>query len=62
MADQMWETAGLWYSHPTGQRAKVRRYRPQYNTRHNLITMALEGGVTDPQVAKLVGNSIEIIL
>lgn len=41
---------------------KVERYRPQYNTRHTFITMALEAGVTVPQVAKLVGNSPEIIL
>lgn len=41
---------------------KVDRYRCPYNTRHTFITMALEGGVTVPQVAKLVGNSPEVIL
>lgn len=40
----------------------VDRYRCLYNTRHTFITMALEGGVTVPQVAKLVGNSPEVIL
>lgn len=41
---------------------KVRRYRPQYNTRHTFISMALEAGLTIPQVASLVGNSPTIIL
>ncbi|MBW4638969.1 MAG: hypothetical protein KME05_12170 [Gloeocapsa sp. UFS-A4-WI-NPMV-4B04] len=41
---------------------KVRRYRPQYNTRHTFISMALEAGLTVPQVASLVGNSPTIIL
>lgn len=41
---------------------KVERYRPQYNTRHTFITMALEANVSVPQVAKWVGNSPEIIM
>lgn len=41
---------------------KVDRYRCLYNTRHTFITMALEGGMTVPQVAKLVGNSPEVIM
>lgn len=40
----------------------VERYRCLYNTRHTFITMALEGGMTVPQVAKLVGNSPEVIM
>jgi integrase len=41
---------------------KVERYRCLYNTRHTFITMALEAGVTVPQVAKLVGNSPEVTM
>lgn len=37
-------------------------YRPPYNTRHTFITMCIEAGMTAPQVAKLVGNSPEVIL
>jgi len=40
----------------------VERYRCPYNTRHTFITMALEGGMTVPQVAKIVGNSPEVIM
>lgn len=40
----------------------VECYRPPYNTRHTFITMCLEAGMTAPQVAKLVGNSPEVIL
>lgn len=40
----------------------VASYRPPYNARHTFITMLLEKGVTIPQVAKLVGNSPEVIL
>lgn len=40
----------------------VESYRPPYNTRHTFITMCLEAGMTAPQVAKLVGNSPEVIL
>jgi integrase len=37
-------------------------YRCLYNTRHTFITLMLEAGLTIPQVAKLVGNSPEILL
>lgn len=40
---------------------KVERYRPQYNTRHTFITLALENGLDAKDVARLVGNSPEII-
>lgn len=41
---------------------KVRHYLPQYNCRHTFITLALEAGVTVPQIAKWVGNSPEVIM
>ncbi|WP_375491940.1 tyrosine recombinase XerC [uncultured Nostoc sp.] len=41
---------------------KIERYRCLYNTRHTFITLMLDEGVTLPTVAKLVGNSPEIIL
>ena len=44
------------------KQGKVERYRCFYNTRHTFITMALEAGVTVPQVAKLAGNSPEVIM
>jgi integrase len=37
-------------------------YRCLYNTRHTFITLMLANGLTIPQVAKLVGNSPEIVL
>lgn len=40
----------------------VAAYRCPYTTRHTFITMLLAKGVTIPQVAKLVGNSPEVIL
>jgi integrase len=40
----------------------VAAYRCLYNTRHTFITMMLSTGLTCSQVAKLVGNSPEIIL
>lgn len=40
----------------------VERYRSPYNTHHTFITLMLEAGLTIPQVAKLVGNSPEIVL
>ncbi len=40
----------------------MERYRSPYNTRHTFITLALEAGVTIPQVAKLVGNTPQVIL
>ncbi|WP_414575171.1 VapE domain-containing protein [Anabaena sp. CCY 9402-a] len=36
---------------------EVQRYRPPYNCRHTFITLALEAGLTVPQVAKLVGTT-----
>ncbi|MEH1787796.1 MAG: tyrosine-type recombinase/integrase [Nostoc sp.] len=41
---------------------KIERYRCLYNTRHTFITLMLEEGLTVSTVAKLVGNSPEIIL
>ncbi len=40
----------------------VAAYRCLYNTRHTFITMMLSAGLTCSQVAKLVGNSPEIVL
>jgi len=40
----------------------VTRYRPQYNTRHTFITMAIEAGIPPNTVAKWVGNSTEVIV
>jgi integrase len=40
----------------------VAAYRCLYNTRHTFITLMLSAGLTIPQVAKLVGNSPEIVL
>lgn len=40
---------------------KISHYRPQYNTRHTFITLALENGLDAKDVARLVGNSPEII-
>lgn len=40
----------------------IASYRCPYNARHTFITMMLEARVTIPQVAKLVGNSSEVIL
>jgi integrase len=40
----------------------VAAYRCLYNTRHTFITMLLSTGLTCSQVAKLVGNSPEIVL
>jgi integrase len=39
----------------------VERYRPQYNTRHTFITLALENGLDAKDVGRLVGNTPEII-
>lgn len=41
---------------------KITRYRCPYTTRHTFITLMLEAGFTAPEVAKLVGNSPEIIM
>lgn len=40
----------------------VSEYRCQYNTRHTFITIAIEAGVSVPQIAKWVGNSPEVIM
>jgi integrase len=36
-------------------------YRPQYNTRHTMISACLEAGIGPVQVAEWVGNSPEIV-
>ena len=36
-------------------------YRPQYNTRHTMISACLDAGVSPIQIAQWVGNSAEII-
>ena len=41
--------------------AQVEAYRPQYNTRHTMISQCLEAGVPPTQIAEWVGNSAEII-
>ncbi len=40
---------------------KIEGYRPQYNTRHTFITLALDNGLDVKDVARLVGNAPEII-
>jgi integrase len=40
---------------------KVQRYRKPYATRSTFVTLALEAGLTVSQVAKLVGNSPQVI-
>ncbi len=44
------------------EKGLVERYRPPYNTRHTFITEAIEAGMPIPQVARVVGNSSEVIL
>jgi integrase len=39
----------------------VEGYRPQYNTRHTMISACLEAGISPVQIAHWVGNSAEII-
>lgn len=41
--------------------SKVEQSLPQYNIRHSFITLALENGLDAKDVARLVGNSPEII-
>jgi integrase len=36
-------------------------YRPQYNTRHTMISACLDAGIGPVQIAQWVGNSAEII-
>jgi integrase len=40
---------------------KLSHYRCLYNTRHTFITLALENGLDAKDVARLVGNSPEIL-
>ena len=40
----------------------IEAYRPQYNTRHTMISQCLEAGISPMQIAQWVGNSAEIIL
>lgn len=40
----------------------VESYRPPYNTRHTFITEAIDAGMPIPQVARVVGNSSEVLL
>lgn len=39
----------------------IESYRPQYNTRHTMISQCLEAGISPMQIAEWVGNSPEII-
>lgn len=39
----------------------IENYRPQYNTRHTMISQCLEAGIAPTQIAEWVGNSAEII-
>lgn len=41
--------------------SQIETYRPQYNTRHTMISQCLEAGVPATQIAEWVGNSAEII-
>lgn len=40
---------------------KIEKYKPQYQTRHTFITLALDNNMDAKDVASLVGNSPEII-
>lgn len=40
---------------------KIEKYKPQYQTRHTFITLALDNNMDAKDVARLVGNSPEII-
>ncbi len=40
---------------------KIESYRPQYNTRHTMISQCLDAGIPPTQIAEWVGNSAEII-
>lgn len=39
----------------------IESYRPQYNTRHTMISQCLEASISPMQIAQWVGNSAEII-
>jgi integrase len=58
-------TYGIWrlgVLKPLVASKAVESYRCIYTTRHTFITMLLSAGLTCSQVAKLVGNSPEVIL
>jgi integrase len=40
---------------------RVEQYLPQYNIRHTFITLAIEHGLDAKDVARLVGNSAEVV-
>ncbi len=44
------------------QEGKVERYRCLYNTRHTFCSMAMEAGISPTQIAKWVGNSVEVLI
>jgi integrase len=43
-------------------RGKIDHYRNPYQTRHTFVTLALQNGLTIPDVARLIGNSPQICL
>ena len=47
---------------PLVETGAISRYRPPYNCRHTFITTMLEAGQSVTRVARLVGNSPEVIL
>lgn len=40
---------------------KIEKYLPQYNTRHTFITLCLEEGIPDKDIARWVGNSRAVV-
>jgi integrase len=44
------------------EQGKIERYRNPYQTRHSFATLALQNGLTLPDVARLIGNSPEVCL
>jgi integrase len=67
-SNQVWKGGRVGKKHYKGviqqlmAEGKIDRYRCPYNTRHTFITLMLAEGLTVSTVAKLVGNSPEIIL